>query len=132
MRASLLGKVAAVGVTLGIALTGATGIANASTTHHRLHTTLAVSAATHKAEHIDVIAGHLRSNGVALPGRWVVLERTNDKGQWIVLRKKLTGKLGAVRFVVTPKVRRHYVLVFRGSKVFAPSRSPIVVLKPVQ
>lgn len=132
MRASLLGKAGAVALTVGIAMSGAAGVANASTApHHRLHTTLAVSATAHKAEHMDVLAGHLRSNGVSLPSRWIVLERTNDQGKWIILRKKLTDRSGAVRFVVAPKVRRHFKLVFRGSRVFAPSTSPIVVLKPV-
>lgn len=134
MRASLLAKAGAVSLTLGIAMAGAVGTANAATatTPHRLPSNLTIAAAQHKALHNDAINGVLKSRGVRLPNREVYLERTDNKGHFIVIRKQLTNKLGAVHFVVAPKVKRRFVLVFTGSPVFKGSRSPVVVLKAVK
>lgn len=120
-------------MTLGIAFAGAVGTANASatTTHHRIHTVLAISAAKHVKAKNTTINGDLRSNGVKLPGRVVWLERTNDQGKFVALRSKVTDRLGAVHFTVAPLVKRRFKLVFGGSHVFAPSQSPVVIVHPV-
>jgi len=46
-----------------------------------------------------------------------------------VVRKEITRRHGEVAFVVDPKVSARYVLVFRGTANFMPSRSRVVVVR---
>jgi hypothetical protein len=134
MRASLLTRVGSIAAAAAIATTGALATAGAAgaTTANRLPTSLTAKAlpvTTPKHHHYTVILGHLSSHKVSLRGEVVYLDRKN--GIFLVpVSHQHTDKFGDVAFIVTPKKATEYVLIFKGTKNFAPSHSKFVTARP--
>jgi hypothetical protein len=134
MRASLMRRAGTVTAAAAIATTGAmavAGAADASTTHHRLPTHVAV--ATRRAfEHhhrVTVLFGRLSTvRNIGLDRRVVFLDRITSKGLVQVGRER-TGAHGRVAFVVDPKATAAFVLVYKGSELFHSSHSRVVFVK---
>jgi hypothetical protein len=77
----------------------------------------------------DTISGTLSviSDHKALAHQWVWLAWVGSKGKAHLLRAFLTGKYGKVAFKVKPATSTTYELVYRGTKVLAPSVSGSVL-----
>ncbi len=135
MRASLLARAGSVAAAAAIATTGAVaaaGTAGAATTHPlRLPTHLSVAKVSAVAHHPHerIILGDLTSHRVPLQGKAVYLDRRIAHHRWAVVAREVTDRRGAVAFVVSPRKNAHFVLVFRGSPNFRPSRSRVVTVK---
>jgi hypothetical protein len=134
MRGSLLTRVGSLAAAAAIATTGAmatAGMAGASTPS-RLHTNLSAQAtipATLHHHHVTVILGHLSSHKSPLRGEVVYLDRKS--GIFLIqVSHEVTDKIGDVVFIVAPKKATEYVLVFKGTKNFAPSHSKFVTARP--
>jgi hypothetical protein len=133
MRASLLTRAGAAAAAGAMAITGAVITAGAAdaTTVHRLPTHLGI-AKRHAVEHhkrITLIAGDLRSRGVALRGKTVYLDRRIPGGKWTVIGHEATGRRGQVAFVVNPEVTARFALSYQGSANFRPAVSRVVTVK---
>ncbi|HXP19790.1 MAG TPA: hypothetical protein VN840_09120 [Streptosporangiaceae bacterium] len=134
MRASLLARAGSVAAAAVIAVTGAVataGAADAAAHVRRLPTHLSIAkvpAILHH-RHVAVIVGDLRSHRVPLAGKIVFLDRKTPGGPWVVVRKEVTRRHGEVAFVVSPKLNARYVLVFKGTLNFSPTRSRVVVVR---
>lgn len=136
MRASLLVRAGSLAAAAAIATTGAmaaTGAADAATAApHKLPTHLAIAKrpATLHHKRVTLIAGQLRSHRVPLRDKVVYLDRRTAGTKWTVVGKAVTGRLGRVAFVVTPKVKAQFVLVFRGNPNFRASHSRVIDVRP--
>lgn len=134
MSASLLTRAGAAAAAGAMAITGVAvtaGAADAATVHHRLPTRLAI-AKRHATEHhrrITVIGGDLRSRHFPLRDKTVYLDRRIPGGKWKAVGHESTNRFGQVAFVVNPKVTARFVLVYKGSPNFRPSRSRVVTVK---
>jgi hypothetical protein len=139
MRASLFTRAAAVAATTVIATTGGTAVAGAAGAaaahahaHIRPHTHLSIATkpVVEHHKHATVIAGRLTTvRGRSLPGRVVFLFRLAPKHWPLNVGREVTGKFGGVAFVVDPKIRTHYVLVFEGTRRFHSGHSRVVSVK---
>jgi hypothetical protein len=135
MRASLLTRIGSIAAAAAIATTGAlatAGAAGAAPAVKRLPTTLtaaAIPGQTPKHHHFTAIVGRLTSHKVPLRGEVVFLDRKHGIFLVQVAHHK-TDKFGAVAFIVTPSKTTQYVLVFKGTKNFAPSHSKFVTARP--
>lgn len=134
---SLAARIGAVAVTTAIAVTGATAAANASTAApavHRIPTTLTISNSkpvAHKHQTTAVINGHLTAGSYNLRHLRVWLQRQGPKGHWFVVQTKLTREHGHVFFRVhLGKKAASFKLVFRGTRNFARSVSPVDTISP--
>jgi hypothetical protein len=135
MRASLLTRIGSLAAAAAIATTGAmaaTGAAGAATSVKRLPTTLtaaAIPGQTPKHHHFTAIIGRLTSHKVPLRHEVVFLDRKH--GIFLVqVAHHRTDKFGAVAFIVAPAKTTQYVLVFKGTRNFAPSHSKFVTARP--
>jgi hypothetical protein len=134
MRASLLvraGSAAAVAVMAMSGTMATAGAANAATAHARrlaTHVYIAKRPAVLHRRHVTVLVGDLRSHRSPLRDKVLYLDRRTAGHKWVVVGKEETGKFGGARFVVDPKVKAHYALVFRGSPNFQGSHSRVVVV----
>jgi hypothetical protein len=135
MRASLLARAGSVAAATVVALTGAmatAGAAGAATTPARrlpTHLIVAKVLVVRHNRHVAVIVGDLRSHRVPLRDKVVDLDRRTARGRWIVVGREVTHRFGSVAFAVAPRVDAQYVLVFKGSPNFSPSRSRVVTVK---
>ncbi len=94
-------------------------------------TTLSITAAesTIKAGEKDSVSGTLLADGSPADGKAVGLYRYNDHlEKWRLIRIKLTGKTGAVTFIVHPDITREYRLVYHGNSTLAASTSGTVTI----
>jgi hypothetical protein len=133
MRGSLLTRVGSLAAAAAIATTGAMATAGmaGATTPSRLHTSLSARTipATLHHHHVTVILGHLSSHKSPLRGEVVYLDRKS--GIFLIqVSHEVTDKIGDVVFIVAPKKATEYVLVFKGTKNFAPSHSKFVTARP--
>jgi len=132
MRKSLTRTLAGVAVAAAMVLALA-GPASAAPAHHaRVHTTLSIVQSRNviKPGHKDVISGRLAADRQGLPHKIVLLDRWINH-RWIPVRAGLTGPHGWVSFAVWPRVTARYLLVFLGTRVFAPTHSGVVTVKVV-
>ena len=134
MRASLLTRIGSIAAAAAIATTGAlatAGAAGAAPAVKRLPTTLTAAAIPGQVHHhhFTAIVGRLTSHRVPLRGEVVFLDRKHGIFLVQVAHHK-TDKFGAVAFIVTPSKTTQYVLVFKGTKNFAPSHSKFVTARP--
>lgn len=136
MRASLLTRIGSIAAAAAIATTGAlatAGAAGAATTNvKRLPTSLSAAAirgTTPKHHHFTAIVGHLTSHKVPLRNEVVFLDRKH--GIFLIqVAHERTNRHGAVAFIVAPAKTTQYVLVFKGTRNFAPSHSKFVTARP--
>jgi hypothetical protein len=136
MRASLITRAGSLAAAAVIATTGAmatAGAAGAATAHVKrlpTHLSIATKPAVEHHKHVTLIAGRLSTkDNVSLPGRLVFLDRLTAKHGLVTVGHERTGTFGRVVFVVSPKVRTAFVLVFRGTPRLHSSHSRIVIVK---
>ncbi|WGL53422.1 hypothetical protein P5P86_06220 [Nocardioides sp. BP30] len=102
------------------------------TTSHparRLPATLSIRSVHHTVGFggRDTIRGQLRSRGVALPHRSVVLQaHVPGTTGWQFRSTRSSNRHGKVSFSVHPQQRTAYRLFFLGSQVFRPAHSAVV------
>jgi len=131
MRTSLTRTLAGV-VFAAAAVLALAGPANAAPAHPpRVHTTLSIVQSRNviKPGQKDVISGRLVADRYGLAHKFVYLDRWF--GKWVPVRVGLTGPKGWISFAVWPRVTAHYMLVYRGSQVFAPTHSGVVTVRVV-
>jgi hypothetical protein len=117
MRTNLTRLLAGTAVAATAVLTIA-GTASATTAPPKAPTTLSIVLAknTITVGEADTVGGTLASNGTALPGRTIQLDRWNLKTKhWSPFEEKKTGAKGGVAFRVWPATTTSYRLVFPGS-----------------
>ena len=127
---TLAGVVAAAATVLVLA--GPANAAPVAPAHlPRVHTTLSIVQSRNviKAGQKDVISGRLVADRYGLARKFVYLDRWF--GHWVPVRVGLTGPRGWISFRVWPHVTAHYMLVYRGNQVFAPTHSGVVTVKVV-
>jgi 5-hydroxyisourate hydrolase-like protein (transthyretin family) len=120
--------------TAGAATATTTGVTTAAAqsdvTTAKTATALSIAErkATIKSGQWDLIRGQLTTSANAPAGRRVVeLYRYNlTAKKWQVIRMKLTGREGRVRFAVRPLATTEYEIVYHGdTKLAASHSSPI-------
>lgn len=134
---SMAARIGAVAATAAIAVTGATAAANAAAAApavHKIPTTLTISNSTpvaRKHQTTAVINGHLTAGAYNLRHLRVYLERLSLTGRWHVVNSALTRPHGHVFFRVhILKKAASFRLVFRGTRNFAKSVSPVDMISP--
>ena len=131
-------KAGTVVATAGLAIGGVAATANAATAHKvkeitYLHATVGPTHINKKHPFGAArITGQLTGVGTPAPqisNQRILLERENASGRWVVVQHATTGRHGYVRFLVHRVAKgATFVLVFRGSKNFAPSISNVIVI----
>jgi hypothetical protein len=140
---ALAAKAGVVVATAGIAVTGVSAVASASTTAPaaKTGTTWTATAGTghvrkHFPHYVDTITGQLTTTATPaadVARARVVLRREDKKGHWVVVQFGRTGKLGKVRFHVRAlKNGGTFELVFRGNRADARSVSAPIVIAAVK
>jgi hypothetical protein len=136
---SLVAKAGAVVAAAAVALSGAAAAADASTAHHPLKVTTALSIANttpkaHAHQTTAWVYGQLTApndKNAPLRGLWVVLQRQGPKGHWFGVQAERTNFHGRVRFFVhVRKAAVSFRLVFHGRLNFAKSKSATVTIAP--
>jgi hypothetical protein len=112
-----------------VAMTTTAAQADASTAKTATALSIAERKATITSGQWDVIRGRLTTASTPTGRRVVELDKYNPTlKKWQVVRMKLTGKAGRIRFAVRPLATSEYEIVYHGNTKLAASRSnPITV-----
>lgn len=112
-----------------VAMTTTAAQSDASTAKTATALSIAERKATITSGQWDVIGGRLTTASTPTGRRVVELDKYNPTlKKWQVVRMKLTGKAGRIRFAVRPLATSEYEIVYHGNTKLAASHSNPITL----